>query len=99
MRMDVQTNENDKSHCINAIQRLLMWCGEGDLFFAGPFGISKLLILHFARRGRSGRNAYRGHILGTRSQPRTGQIHPVGLLRQRQMQSQRLPCDTTAPIQ
>ena len=32
---------------------------RGDLFFEGPFGISKLLILHCARPYKSGRNAYR----------------------------------------
>ena len=37
MRTDAQTNRNDKSHCINVIQRLLMWCGEGDL---NPHGIA-----------------------------------------------------------
>jgi hypothetical protein len=26
-----QTHQNDKGHCINAIQRLLIWSGEGDL--------------------------------------------------------------------
>ena len=31
MRTDPQTHQNDKSHWINVIQRLLMWCGEGDL--------------------------------------------------------------------
>ena len=31
MRTDPQTYKNDKSRCINVIQRLLIWCGEGDL--------------------------------------------------------------------
>ena len=31
MTADVKSAQNDKSRCINPIQRLLMWCGEGDL--------------------------------------------------------------------
>ena len=31
MRTDPQTHQNDKSRWINVIQRLLIWCGEGDL--------------------------------------------------------------------
>jgi hypothetical protein len=36
---------------------------RGDLFFAGRFGISKLLILRCGRLDRGGRNAYCGPIL------------------------------------
>lgn len=43
MRTDAQTSQNDKSHCINVIQRLLMWCGEGDLYFR-PFQITRKLL-------------------------------------------------------
>ena len=31
MRTDRRRTKNDKSRCINVIQRLLIWCGEGDL--------------------------------------------------------------------
>jgi hypothetical protein len=31
MQRSRRTCRNDKSRCINPIQRLLKWCGEGDL--------------------------------------------------------------------
>ncbi len=31
MVRSLRTCRNDKSRCINPIQRLLIWCGEGDL--------------------------------------------------------------------
>ena len=31
MQRNQNLPKNDKSHCINLIQRLLVWCGEGDL--------------------------------------------------------------------
>ena len=31
MRLNGTVLKNDKSRRINAIQRLLIWCGEGDL--------------------------------------------------------------------
>jgi hypothetical protein len=31
MSTDRQSHQNDKSRRISAIERLLMWCGEGDL--------------------------------------------------------------------
>ena len=31
MTPNVRMPRNDKSRCTNLIQRLLIWCGEGDL--------------------------------------------------------------------
>jgi hypothetical protein len=44
----------------------LFWCGEGDLFFDRRLRIRNLLILRYAKGGKTGTNALRGHNLGTR---------------------------------
>jgi hypothetical protein len=50
--------------CAPKVQQNI-WCPEGVLYFEPSFISRNLLILHYARDVRSGRNAGSRHNLGT----------------------------------